>query len=179
MLDGEDRIRDGEDRVRLDRNGLMILSREECLELLGQATVGRVAVSMNALPAIFPVNFGLCGEEVVFRTGTGMKLAAAVTNSVVAFEVDEIDYEHHSGWSVLVVGTASEVMGAAELEAADELNLRPWAHGVAQTRYIHIDTRIISGRRLMPRDVPEATVRVQGAAQSVRTRQDGAHGRGE
>lgn len=169
---------DGEERVRFDRNGLMILSRQECLELLGHASVGRIAVSMNALPAIFPVNFGLRGEEVVFRTGTGMKLAAAVTNSVVAFEVDEIDYERHSGWSVLVVGTASEILGAAELEEAEQLNLRPWAHGVEQTRYIHIDTKMISGRRLIPRDEPEAAVRVQGSAQPMRTRQDGEHGRG-
>lgn len=137
----------GEQKVRVDRYGLELLAREECLRLLSGASIGRVAVSMNALPAIFPVNFAVLGEDVVFRTGTGMKLSAAVTNSIVAFEVDDFDHERHSGWSVMVVGKASEITAGSDLEAAERLDLRPWAVGIHQTRFIRIDTQIISGRR--------------------------------
>ncbi len=140
----------GEQKVRVDRYGLELLAREECLRLLSGASIGRVAVSMNALPAIFPVNFAVLGEDVVFRTGTGMKLSAALTNSIVAFEVDDFDHERHSGWSVMVVGKASEIMTGSDLEAAEQLDLRPWAVGVSETRFIRIDTQIISGRRMPP-----------------------------
>ncbi len=170
-------IIDGEETVRFDRNGLVVLSRQECLMLLAQASVGRVAVSINALPAIFPVNFAMLGEDVVFRTGTGMKLAAAVTNSVVAFEIDEFDYERRWGWSVMVVGTASEVMTAIDREAAEQLNLSPWAVGVHQTRFIRIDTGMVSGRRLVPDDESQPIHPVQGAALRTGTSQDRAHGR--
>jgi len=59
--------------------------------LLGQARVGRVAVSRGEVPAIFPVNYALAGDEIVFFTGEGTKLRAATTNVTVAFEVDHID----------------------------------------------------------------------------------------
>lgn len=139
----------GEQRVRLDRYGMELLSREGCLDLLSGASVGRIAVSMNALPAIFPVNFAMLEGDVVFRTGTGMKLGAAVTNSIVAFEVDEFDHQLHHGWSVLVVGRASEILSEPDLVAAEHLGLRPWAVGVRETRFIRIDTEIISGRRIV------------------------------
>ncbi len=177
MWEIEQVIIDGEAKVRFDRNGLVVLSRQECLMLLAQVSVGRVAVSMNALPAIFPVNFAMLGEDVVFRTGTGTKLAAAVTNSVVAFEVDDFDDERRLGWSVMVVGTASEVMAAIDLEAAEQLNLSPWAVGVHQTRFIRVETRMVSGRRLVSDDELLPVQPVPGAALRTGTSQDGAHGR--
>jgi nitroimidazol reductase NimA-like FMN-containing flavoprotein (pyridoxamine 5'-phosphate oxidase superfamily) len=77
--------------VEVDRNGLEVLSREECLRLLGTAVLGRVAVSTAALPTILPVNFRFDGRQVLIRTGRGTKLDAATRNAVVAFEVDEVD----------------------------------------------------------------------------------------
>lgn len=167
----------GEGAVRFDRNGLEMLSHQECLGLLARASVGRIGVSMSALPAILPVNFAMLGDDIVFRTGTGMKLAAAVTNTIVAFEVDEFDHVHHTGWSVLVVGTASEIMAAADLAAARELGLDPWALGVEHTRFIRIDTEMVSGRRLAPIDGPGS--HSDGAKPRFLSTmsQDGEHGR--
>ena len=54
-------------------------------------TLGRVAVTMDALPAIFPVDFPLVGDEIVFLTGEGTKLSAARLGKVVAFEADWAD----------------------------------------------------------------------------------------
>jgi nitroimidazol reductase NimA-like FMN-containing flavoprotein (pyridoxamine 5'-phosphate oxidase superfamily) len=48
-------------------------------------------VSIAGLPAIIPVNYRFIDGAVVFRTGTGLKLAAATGGEVVAFEVDD----HH------------------------------------------------------------------------------------
>ena len=42
--------------VSYDRNGLEILDRASCLQLLGSAHVGRIALTMGALPVVFPVH---------------------------------------------------------------------------------------------------------------------------
>ena len=54
------------------------LSPDECLRLLAGVPVGRVGLSVRAMPAVFPVNFALLDGEVVFRTVEGTKFHAAV-----------------------------------------------------------------------------------------------------
>ena len=85
------------------------LGREQCLRLLAGGVVGRVVFTEAALPAAHPVTYLLDGDEIVFCTANGGKLAAATLQRVVAFQVDEIDPEGRTGWSVLGVGQAYEV----------------------------------------------------------------------
>jgi nitroimidazol reductase NimA-like FMN-containing flavoprotein (pyridoxamine 5'-phosphate oxidase superfamily) len=127
--------------------GLAILPEEECFELLATQHVGRVAVTVGALPAVFPVNYALMGGSIVFRTGEGTKLDAALRNAVVAFEIDEFDGFGHAGWSVMAVGVARE-MTADALDQARTLPLRPWADG-ARDRYVQIVPELLSGRRIV------------------------------
>src|SRR5579875_935784 len=126
--------------------GLEILSEKACRDLLGSETVGRVAVSVSALPAIFPVNFRVAGGDVYFLTGDGLKSNAAIAGNVVGFEVDHLDPERRTGWSVLVVGRAAIV---PENERADlgDLDLVPWAGGSRST-LVRIRPELISGRRI-------------------------------
>ncbi|HEX2381771.1 MAG TPA: pyridoxamine 5'-phosphate oxidase family protein [Acidimicrobiales bacterium] len=134
--------------VELDRNGLAVLEREECIALLGSATVGRIAITSNALPVVLPVNFVLLDDRIVIRTSRGTKLDAATRNTVVAFEVDEIDRVEQTGWSVLVTGVARELVAPDEI---DEVSASPparWAPG-PDGRYIAISTDMISGRRIL------------------------------
>jgi nitroimidazol reductase NimA-like FMN-containing flavoprotein (pyridoxamine 5'-phosphate oxidase superfamily) len=134
--------------VELDRNGLAVLEREECIALLGSATVGRIAITSNALPVVLPVNFVLLDDRIVIRTSRGTKLDAATRNTVVAFEVDEIDMVEQTGWSVLVTGVARELVAPDEI---DEVSASPparWAPG-PDGRYIAISTDMISGRRIL------------------------------
>ena len=99
-------------------NGLEILSRAECRDLLRRASVGRVAVTVGALPAIFPVNYALLGNSIIFLTGEGTKLRAALKRAVVAFQVDHIDEVTGTGWSVMAVGLVEEITDPAELVLA-------------------------------------------------------------
>ena len=133
--------------MELDRHGLEKLDREECLNLLSTRSVGRVGITIAALPAIFPVNFAMLEGDIVFRSSPGSKLTAAAQRAIVAFEVDEADNMFHAGWSVLVVGPAHEITDAAELERAAALPLAPWAPG-AKGHYIRIRSEIVSGRRI-------------------------------
>ncbi len=44
---------------------LEVISKEDCLALLRQAAIGRIAVSIGADPEIFPVNFCLIDDPPV------------------------------------------------------------------------------------------------------------------
>jgi uncharacterized protein len=134
--------------VPYDRNGLEILDRASCLSLLVSVHVGRIALSIDALPVVLPVNFTMLDDDVLIRTAPGSKLDAAATNAVVAFEADKIDAIYHSGWSVLVQGVATEITDPVELERARRAPLTPWP-GV-NGRYLRVATQLVSGRRLDP-----------------------------
>ena len=122
------------------------LGRPECLQLLATRQVGRVAyIARAGLPDIVPVNYELAGEDVLVRSGPGPKLQAAERGDMVAFEVDDIDEEQHTGWSVVVVGRARR-LGAAE-QARVELAPKPWAVG-PRLHIVRITSTRITGRRL-------------------------------
>ena len=135
--------------MMLDRNGMVTLSREACLRHLGRTGIGRVAVSVGALPAIFPVNYAMRGEDVVFRTAAGTKFAAAVQNAVVAFEVDHSDRMSHTGWSVMVVGPCRELTDPTELAETDRLPLTRWARAGRGEFTVCIRADRLSGRELV------------------------------
>ena len=103
--------------MEVDRNGLEVLDRDECLRLLAVATLGRIGFTSGALPTVLPVNFHLDGERILVRTARGSTLEAALRNVVVAFEVDDFDPIEHAGWSVAVTGVATEVGEPTELDA--------------------------------------------------------------
>lgn len=130
-----------------DRNGLEILDVETSLQLLEQATLGRIAITVGALPSILPVNFRLIDGEIVFRTGVGTKLDAATANAVVAFEVDDLDPFGHTGWSVVVTGVAREVVDSDRLANLDVTAIPRWAPEPA-SRVVAIAPQMITGRRL-------------------------------
>jgi uncharacterized protein len=85
-----------------------ILSEDECLALLGTQDLGRIAFEFEGRIEIFPINYGIEGAVIVFRTSPGTKLEA-VPKTEVAFEVDSWDSESGTGWSVIVRGRAEEV----------------------------------------------------------------------
>lgn len=132
----------------LIHEGLELLDEEQCLSLLGHVHIGRVAVSLGALPAIFPVNFVLDGTSVVFRTGEGTKLAAAVDGAVIAFEADRFDALERSGWSVMAVGTASVVTDQEERDRMRRLPLAPWVDG-RRDNFVRMPLELLSGRRIV------------------------------
>lgn len=132
-------------------DGLEMLSDDECLTLLGQERVGRVAVTIGALPAVFPVNYALAGHEIMFFTGEGTKLRAATSNAVVAFEVDHVDPFHETGWSVLVVGLAKEKTDPVVVAGAHASGLHSWATG-DRFHLVALGIDFLSGRRLVNAD---------------------------
>ena len=142
--------------MEIDRNGLEVLARTDCLALLACRALGRVSVSIGALPAILPVTYRLSGDAVVLRTTPGTRFDAALCNAVVAFEVDDLDEASGTGWSVLVTGFAEEIIGHDEVGWAHTLGLPSWT-GDGDTRFVRIACDEISGRRIGRRPLPAPT----------------------
>jgi len=126
------------------------LGSDQCLKLLASCRVGRVGTSIGALPVILPVNYVVLDNGVLFRTAAGTKLDAAVRGLVVAFEADAYDPDGRAGWSVLLVGKASEVSDPVELERDEAIAMSPWPGAEGQLHYVHIKAERISGRRFGP-----------------------------
>ena len=131
----------------VDRNGLEVLDRPECLRLLASGTVGRLGVWGRSGPVVLPVNYLLIDEEVVVGTGVDSELHRALTGSPVAFEVDDVDVGYEWGWSVLVRGPARHLVDPAEMAQAERLPLRSWGPG-ERRRFTAIATTELTGRRI-------------------------------
>jgi uncharacterized protein len=130
--------------------GMVELGTEECLALLRSVPVGRVGVTIDALPAVLPVNFVVWNGSIAFRTVPGTKLDAAAAGAVVAFQADTYGTpDRPGGWSVLVRGIAREVTDAAELAQLREVPLDSWAWDGAAHRWVCIDPTVMTGRRIV------------------------------
>lgn len=128
--------------------GLELLDDDDARRLLASGEVGRVGITIGALPAIFPVNYRMLDGAIVFRTAPGSKMSAAAAGAVVAFEVDDYGMWDRSGWSVLAVGQAEVVDDPAICRAATAAGLEPFADG-ERTAVVRIEPTFLSGRRLV------------------------------
>jgi hypothetical protein len=136
---------------------IMTIPTDECFDLLASTSVGRVALTRKALPVILPVNYAVDGDTVVIRTRPGSLLASSRERGVVvAFEVDELDRETCTGWSVLVTGTLREITDVGELARAEQLPLVPWVGG-DRRHFVRITPGMVSGRRILSAVWSDAT----------------------
>lgn len=127
---------------------LVELTAEECLSLLQTKTVGRIGVVTPRGPMIFPVNYALSGDTVVFRTLPYGVIANNAHEADVAFEVDSLDDTMQEGWSVLAVGRCHRIEDHDEVRLIrEELDLVPWADG-QRILYFRIEWADLSGRQL-------------------------------
>lgn len=123
-----------------------ILEAAECWELLGLAHVGRLAVDIAGQPDIFPINFITDRGGIVFRSAAGTKLAGAVLNRLVAFEIDGYEPGDHAAWSVVVKGHARPIERLSEVIDAEDLPLVPWMSW-DEPNFVRIDPSEVTGRR--------------------------------
>lgn len=117
--------------------------------------LGRVGISVDALPVILPVNFVVVERWIVFRTVPGTKLDAAMARSVVAFEADGHAPDGSWGWSVLVQGYAHDMKDGRSVAGVESLHPWPFPRGEAG-HVVGIEMTIVSGRRFGP--VPALTL---------------------
>lgn len=93
------------------------LDTESCRQLLAAHSTGRVAINADPSPDVLPVTYAVSDGAVLFRTAEGVKHIAAERGAAATFEVDGVDEERRSGWSVVVRGhleTVEPVPGEPE-----------------------------------------------------------------
>jgi len=116
---------------------------EQCWDRLKSEQLGRLVTHVGDVLDIFPVNYVVDGESLVFRTAGGSKLFELTINDEVLFEVDH--YTDDTAWSVIVRGHAHRLDTASEVEAADQLPLKPWIPTL-KYQYVRIAPTNLSGR---------------------------------
>ncbi len=87
------------------------LDEAECRKLLAGGSVGRVAWQSPSGINVFPVNYRVVADHVVFHTSGGGPLSVLLDPTCVGFQVDEIDVEAAVGWTLLVRGTSGPAVG--------------------------------------------------------------------
>ncbi len=83
------------------------------------------------------------GHDIIFRVEGGAK-RTAMKQPKLAFEVDHINEEQHSGWSVLVRGVGAEV--SPQRRPALRAVPTPWAVGLHRV-WLQIVPHTVTGRR--------------------------------
>lgn len=131
----------------------VVLEPEECLRLLRSGVFGRVALTAPTGPQIVPVNYSVVGDRVVFRTSAHSTLAEHCHHARLVFEVDHVDYEYWTGWSVMAHGRGELISDATDLETITGCwSPRPWAAG-RRNVYVGLRWAELTGRRLGPLDL--------------------------
>jgi hypothetical protein len=123
-----------------------ILDAAECWRLLAQVPVGRLGIISDGHPDVFPVNFKVEDNTVVFRTGAGAKLHAIEGGDSVALEADTVSAEFGLAWSVIVKGHATIVEHSDVVLDKIGRSLFPW-QGISQDHIIRIAPESVTGRR--------------------------------
>jgi len=120
------------------------LGNDKAWDLLAGQKLGRLAVHSDAGLDIFPINYAVDGESIVFRTAEGTKLTALTQNSFVTFEIDY--WAEEAGYSVIAKGHAAPITSQDEINQAEALGLKPWVPTV-KTTFVRITVTSLSARK--------------------------------
>jgi len=120
--------------------GFHVLTADECRRLLASKRIGRLALTVDALPCVLPVQYEMVGGGLLLRTPGHHEVRAGLDGEVVGFEADDLDLDHGTGWSVSVTGTVHVVDVPGTVD-----HLHPWfSDGIA----LALDAQLVSGHRV-------------------------------
>jgi nitroimidazol reductase NimA-like FMN-containing flavoprotein (pyridoxamine 5'-phosphate oxidase superfamily) len=122
---------------------------EQCLALLGRAQLGRIALSLRALPVVIPVRYTRDDEDLLF-TASGEELSRALHGNIAALQAD--GYEEDSGqrWTVFAMGPVQRVEGVERLGMI--ARSLPWLPSTAmgEDGLFRLKPAVLSGRWMDP-----------------------------
>lgn len=124
------------------------LGIKECWELLAASPIGRIGLNVGGYPQIYPVNFTVLNESIYFRTTPDGPIGANIAGTSVSFQVDWVNENLHTGWSVLILGQAEQVDDPAIIASLEKTHqAEPWADG-PRTTFFRIIADQITGRHV-------------------------------
>jgi nitroimidazol reductase NimA-like FMN-containing flavoprotein (pyridoxamine 5'-phosphate oxidase superfamily) len=150
MLEGmSDRDDDGGLGLAQAAAGAQQLDHAEAIRLLASVDFGRVVFTVNALPAIRPVNHLVDEGRIIVRTRMTSAISSRARSAdgiVVAYEADSIDPQSRTGWSVVVTGRAYTLTDPEQVLRYEQL-LHPWVNQADTV--VAIEPGIITGFRII------------------------------
>lgn len=136
-----------------DGDPILVLDEDQIWALLERGRFGRLIVVLGQRADVFPINYATAPDRnLIFRTAPGTKLAKLAINEDVLFEADQISED--TAWSVTVRGTAQWLQSSAEIEEAEQLQLRPWVP-TYKDNYVRVIPSEVSGRHFQFGPHPE------------------------
>jgi hypothetical protein len=103
----------------IDAKGSTVLPAPECMRLLAVAAmrdeIGRIGIATDQAPVVLPVNFTVADGQILLRIGIGF-LSRSAAGQLVAFEVDTVDEDAGTAWSVLARGLATLVVSPSQTQ---------------------------------------------------------------
>lgn len=133
--------------------GAQLLDSTEAMRLLADVAYGRVVFTLNALPAIRPVNHLVDDGRIIIRTRLASAIATTVRSTdavVVAYEADSIDPQREAGWSVVVTGRAHTLTDPDQISRYEQL-LQPWVNHADTV--LAIESDVVTGFRILAKQV--------------------------
>ncbi|MFD3430232.1 pyridoxamine 5'-phosphate oxidase family protein [Nocardia fluminea] len=97
-------------------------------------------------PEIFPLNYAVDHGTIVFRSAPGTKVSAALSDALVALEVDGYLSDSREAWSVVIKGRAEGIREIGDLMDTVDLPLFPWQPGT-KNLFIRLVPTSATGRR--------------------------------
>ncbi|HUF99294.1 MAG TPA: pyridoxamine 5'-phosphate oxidase family protein [Ilumatobacter sp.] len=125
----------------------MALQAWESTELLRSRSVGRICVIDHGFPVAIPINYEVVGnnddarlvERIVIRTAPDTIVGRY--EGLGSIEVDDIDFESSTAWSVIVRGTIAPTVGDHDLPDPEPLV------DTNRERWMTLSVSAITGRR--------------------------------
>jgi len=135
-------------KLATDQAGLEILHLGDMFRLLTTVSIGRIGFIADDEVAVLPVLFRVDGQDVVFKTQLGSKLANIEVGRYVCFEVDSYDAATGAGWSVAARGLAEKESNES-CERLDAPGAPSWGGATADDCvWMRIRPTSITGRRI-------------------------------
>lgn len=100
------------------------LSREQCAEIVGRTSLGRLACAKDDQPYVVPIHYSYDADDRCLYTcsSEGQKVAWMRGNPKVCVEVDDIADKRH--WTTVVIFGRYQEIGSSDADAA--LRERAW-----------------------------------------------------
>jgi hypothetical protein len=119
----------------------------DCYQLLDEHRTGRLGIIEHGYPIAIPVSYRLAGtpseRRIVIRTAPNTTIAQYEGRA--SLEIDQIDEQDKSAWSVIARGTLHRLYGDEAFP-----DPQPWLI-VGRQQWLALDVVAVSGRRFVAR----------------------------
>ena len=119
----------------------------QCLDLLRRSQIGRVGLSLGAVPAIVPVRYEMHPDGIVVASSID-QVAKAMERAIVALQCDGFDEDERKRWTVLAVGPTERVDSEEAAAMAGGFRMTAQDAFWSASHFFSLRPEVFSGRWL-------------------------------